>query len=421
MSCAQRPLWSLSLQIGLRYLSAARSGGYFSFLSLFSIAAMALGVAALVIVTSVMNGFERELEGRLLRLLPEVTVVHDQGYSAQQAERMARQLAQLPGVNSAYPQVVGAVMVATSSQQHGGFLRSLTINEDAAALLSSTTIEQLQTPFTVVVGRQLARQLGVRFGDTITVTLPRFATTPFGLFPRSRRLTVVGTFSLGTQLDSSTMLISPQTADQLFSGQSLERQIAIELSDDLSAEQFIRRHGGWQAEQPLLAGSQWRPWQSEFGSFFAAVALEKRVVASLLFMIVVVAGFNIVATLSLSVLAKRKEIAVLRTVGLQRHQIVAVFLVQGLLLGGIGILAGLVCGLPIAYWLPDIAYFFEQLSRAELLDPSVYMINALPSQIELSDIVITALGALFLSFTAALVPAWRAGSILPSEALRYDR
>ena len=418
MSCATRVL---PLQMGLRYLSAARSGGYFSFLSLFSIAAMALGVASLVIVTSVMNGFERELEGRLLRLLPEVTIVHDHGYSAQQAERMALQLAELPTVTGSYPQVVGAVMVATNSQQQGAFLRTLGVDEEATAVLSKATLEQLQGPFTAVIGTQLARQLGVRPGNPVTVTLPQFSTTPFGVFPRSRQLTVVGTFSLGTQLDSSTLLISAQTANQLFSGRAIERQIAIELRADLSAEQFIHSQRSWQAEQPLFVGSQWRPWQSEFVSFFAAVALEKRVVTLLLFMIVVVAGFNIVATLSLSVLAKRKEIAVLRTIGLQRHQVVAVFLVQGLLLGGIGILSGLVCGVPLAYWLPDIVHFFERLGSAELLDSSVYMIHALPSQLELSDIVFTALGALFLSFTAALVPAWRAGSILPSEALRYDR
>lgn len=412
---------SLSVQIGLRYLSAARGGGYFSFLSLFSIAAMALGVAALLIVTSVMNGFERELEGRLLRLLPEVTIVHDEGYSAQQAERIALQLGELSGVESAYSQVVGPVMVATASQQQGAVLRSLGNGVQAASLLSAVSLAQLQTPFTVVIGNQLARQLGVRLGDAVTLTLPQFSSTPFGLFPRSRRLTVVGTFSLGTQLDNSALLTSAHTANQLFSGQAIERQIAVELREDVAAKEFIHRLTAWRADQPMLVGSQWRPWQSQLASFFAAVALEKRVVATLLFMIVVVAAFNIVATLSLSVLSKRKEIAVLRTLGLQRHQVVSVFLVQGLLLGGLGILVGLSIGLPVAYWLPDIVHFAERLGSGELLDSSVYMIHALPSQIESNDILFTALGAFFLCFIAALVPAWRAGTILPSEALRYDR
>lgn len=408
---------SVALSIGLRYLGAVRGGGYLSFLSLFSIIAMALGVASLTIVLSVMNGFEQELEGRLLRLLPEAALHHPEGLSRIDAERGAAALAGVDGVSAAYPQLVAAVMVASDNHQRGAVLRSY--DTRSAALLSERQRGYLAQPYTAVVGAQLARQLGLRRGDTLTVTLPRVVTTPVGVFPRSRRLTVMGTFTSGAQLDASALLVSRHTADKLLGDPAIEREIAVELTPTNGVERFIASHPA--ASLGGFEGAQWRPWYAQFATFFSAVALEKRVVAALLSMIVVVAGFNIVATLAMTVTAKRKEIAVLRTVGLRRSQVVLALMVQGSALGGVGLAAGLLFGLPLALYLPEIVSFIEQLGDNALLDPAVYMINSLPSRVEWLDIAVIAGGSAALILLATLLPAWRAGTILPSEALRYDR
>ncbi len=408
---------AVAAKLGLRYAAAVRGGGYGSFLSLSAIIAMALGVASLVIVLSVMNGFERELQGRLLRLLPELTLHHHDGIDSASAGRTAAQLSGLDGVRAAYPQLVAPVMVAAADRQRGALLRSYDSRHES--LLDERQRALLSRPYSVLVGSQLARQLGLRYGDSLTVTLPRVATTPFGVFPRSRRLIVVGSFALGAQLDSSALLVSLQSADKLFGGTAPERLVAVDLEPTVKLEQFIASHPA--AAQSELHGASWQPWYASFASFFAAVALEKRVVAVLLSMIVVVAGFNIVATLSMTVTAKRKEIAVLRTAGLRRGQVVAALMVQGGALGGLGLLLGLLVGVPVAATLPEIAAFIERLGDGALLDPTVYMINALPSQLEWQDVAATASGALLLISLATLLPAWRAGTILPAEALRYDR
>lgn len=408
---------AVAAKLGLRYAGALRGGGYGSFLSLSAIVAMALGVASLTIVLSVMNGFERELQGRLLRLLPELTLNHSEGLDRASADRAAAQLAALDGVRAAYPQLVAPVMVAAADRQRGALLRSY--DSCYETLLDDRQRALISRPYSVLVGSQLARQLGLRHGDSLTVTLPRVVTTPFGVFPRSRRLTVAGSFAVGGQLDSSALLVSVQSADKLFGGAAPERLVAVELEPAINLERFIANHPADQLSE--LPGGSWQPWYASFASFFAAVALEKRVVAVLLSMIVVVAGFNIIATLSMTVTAKRKEIAVLRTAGLRRSLVVAALMVQGGALGGIGLLLGLLVGLPVAHYLPEIASFIERLGDSALLDPTVYMINALPSQLEWQDVAATACGALALIILATLLPAWRAGTILPAEALRYDR
>lgn len=417
MATAVRAKLALLLRLGGRYFGAVRGAGYLSFLSLFAIIAMALGVAALVIVLAVMNGFQREIEGRLLQLLPAVSVQSLQGLSPQQAEQIAIELNQLPGVSHAYPQLVTAVMAAGRGGQRGAQLRSVASQQP----LHAGHAKLLAQPFTAVVGAQLARQLGVRPGDSLVVTLPRVTTTPLGLFPRSRRLQVVDTFALGAQLDSAVLLVSSETADRLLSGRAVEREVAIELVESQPVDAFIRSASAASYRTAALAEARWQPWYAPLASFFAAVALEKRVVAALLAMIVIVAGFNIVATLAMTVTAKRKEIAVLRTLGLERRDVVALFMLQGLALGGSGIVGGLLLGLPLAYYLPELIEFFQQWGAGDLFDPTVFMIHSLPTQLLWADVVAIIAGALLLTLLATLPPAWRAGSILPSEALRYDR
>ena len=412
---------NLSFFIGFRYAFSKRSDGYLSFISGFSFAAMALGVMALIVVLSVMNGFDREIKQRLLKVVPHITLVSDKGLTVQQVNELQAHLSLYPDVKTVYPLLQSYAMASTERAQQGVMIQGIDPNwTDANALaehLIGGHIQQLQAgDFGIVLGTQLARRLNIFIGDVVEIVLPQVSITPIGAFPRLKRMRVVGIFEVGAQVDASLAFIHQQDARLLFRLGERFQGMQVQLEDAYAADSFIEKIS---ALSP--ADAQWQSWTGLMGALFKAMRMEKIVVSLLLAVIIAVAAFNIIASLVLMVSDKRKDIAVLRTLGARSDQIVKLFVVQGTTVGVVGILVGTLLGCLIAWLIGDIVSFFETLTGAYLFDPSVYMISSMPSQIKLADVGLVVVVASTMSFLATLYPAWRAGQVLPVEALRYDQ
>ena len=410
---------NLPLFIGLRYTRSKRREGFVSFISGFSLFAMALGVMALIVVLSVMNGFDSEIKQRLLRVVPHITGVGPEPVSpAQIAELEQRLLGGESTVAAVVPMVQTYAMLSYQSEQAGVMVQGIDSNWPNAQLVKEHMIaghlEQLQPgEFGIVLGSQLARQLNTFVGDRLQLTLPEVSISPAGIFPRLKRFVVMGVFTVGAQVDASVAFIHQQDARKL-----------LRLGDNYQGVQ-LQMHSAYDADQWLLTEDlpewRWRSWSEQMGTLFQAMRMEKMVVSLLLSVIIAVAAFNIIASLVLMVADKRKDIAVVRAMGASSGLVVKVFMVQGMAVGMMGIIVGTALGSLLAYFIGDIVAFMEALTGVYLFDPSVYLISALPSRLLWSDVAIVTSCAGLISFLATLYPAWRAGQILPAEALRYER
>ena len=424
-------LTNLPLFIGLRYMRSKRRDSFVSFISLFSLAAMALGVTALIVVLSVMNGFDREIKMRLLRVVPHVTVTSPQGLDRAQINQFEAELKASADnapvqVLSVVPMLQSFVMGSSKGNQTGLVLQGIDpesrTGEKLAENMISGYVGQLQAgEFGVVVGSQVARKLDLFVGDRLQLTLPSVTVTPAGVFPRIKRVTVTGIFQVGAQVDASVVFIHYRDGQKLLRLGDRFQGVQLELSDAFVADNWLAA----QSSKSFLNGSlkddlNWRTWSDNMGTLFQAMRMEKVIVSLLLSVIIAVAAFNIVASLVLMVSDKRKDIAVIRTLGATSGTVMKIFVIQGLAVGSLGILAGTVVGCLLAYFVGDIVAGLEALSGSYIFDPSIYLISALPSEIIFSDVAMVVGGALVISFLATLYPAWRAGKVLPAEALRYD-
>jgi lipoprotein-releasing system permease protein len=406
------------LFIGLRYARASRGARFVSVVSAVALCGLALGVMALVVVLSVMNGFDRELRTRILSLVPHVTV-HTQG-PAEDWRPLATRLAGIPGVAAAVPWTGGTAMLSTPGVVRGVELGGLRPREDAAAsgvagnMVSGSLDDLRPGAFGIVLGGLLARSLGVDVGDTVTVMLPQLTVTPAGAWPRMRRFRVVGVFRVGAQVDASTALVHLEDAGRLYrTGQGVHA-VRLMLEDPSRAPLISSQVA---AMEPGRATEDWSRTQ---GTLFSAVRMEKRMVTLLLMVVVAVAAFNIVSILTMVVAEKRGAIAVLRTMGASPGQIMAIFAAQGTLTGVAGIAAGLAAGIPLALHAGAILAWCEELLGLRLFDPNVYFISYLPSQLQGADVALVSVVALLLCVFATLFPARRAAGIGPAEALRYE-
>ena len=424
-------LTNLPLFIGLRYMRSKRRDGFVSFISLFSLAAMALGVMALIVVLSVMNGFDREIKMRLLRVVPHISVISPEGLNIAQINQLETELKtdseDAPvKVLSVVPMLQSFVMASRDEHQTGLVLQGIDPQSRTADKLAENMISgyvgQLQEgQFGVVIGSQIARKLDLFVGDTLQLTLPSVTVTPAGVFPRIKRVIVTGIFQVGAQVDASVAFIHFRDGQKLLRLGDRFQGVQLELSDAFLADNWLSAQTG----KRFLKGNlnddlQWRSWSDNMGTLFQAMRMEKVIVSLLLSVIIAVAAFNIVASLVLMVSDKRKDIAVIRTLGATSGTVMKIFVIQGLAVGSLGILAGTLLGCLLAYFVGDIVAGLEQLSGSYIFDPSIYLISALPSKILLSDVLMVVGSALIVSFVATLYPAWRAGKVLPAEALRYD-
>ena len=411
------------LQLGWRYTRTGRGhgNGFISFIFGVSTLGIALGVAALIIVLSVMNGFQKEVRDRMLSVVAHIEVYDASGAALPDWRATAALAQQNPLVTGAAPFIAAQALIARGDNMRGAVVRGISPSDEAtvtdlAAKLESTVLAQLRPGgWGIALGVELAHALGVKVGDKVTIVAPGGQITPAGVVPRLKQFVLVGTLDTGHfEYDSSLALIHLEDAARLF---RLEGPAGVQLrlkdlhqARDVTA-QLSRTLG------PQLTISDWTRTNR---NWFAAVELEKRLMFIILTLIVAVAAFNLVSTLVMTVTDKRSDIAILRTLGASPRSIMSIFMIQGGTAGVAGTLAGIVLGLVVAFNIDVIVPTLESLLSMSFLPSSVYLINRMPSDPQSTDIVPIVLISLLLSFLATLYPSWRASQVRPAEALRYE-
>lgn len=405
------------LDLVRRYSFAKRQTRFTRVVALISMFGMALGVMSLITVMSVMNGFAGELHGRILSLIPHGSIIASRGVIDDwvSVERLLQASPEVVGVS---PYISETVLLQGWGRPKGGSLQGIDPkSEQTTTQLTNRIVRgdfsQINAPFSLVLGSGLARNLGVTVGDQVAVTLPKMAITPFGVFPRVKKLTVVAEFEVGAQLDGELGYVSLNTAQRLL-GRTGVDGIKIQLADAQNSRRV------WAGIEPKLAeGLSIRDWRDSQGSLFTAIAMEKFMIGLMLSVVIAVAAFNIISTLTMSVTEKRRDIAVLRVMGLSRQRVMMLFVGHGLYLGVLGIIAGAALGVALGLFIGDIATWFERATGVYLFDPSVYYIGKLPSELHWSDVIWTVGLALVLSLLATVYPAWRASKVPPAEVLNH--
>lgn len=410
----------LPIKIGLRYARAKRANHFISFISFSSIAGIALGVAVLITVLSVMNGFDRELRQRILGMVPHATVWGNPTLVDWQA--MADEVSMMPGVKAVAPHIQAQVMFQSNRGVHGALLNGIDPAQEANVSIlpnhmTAGNLSDLKSgEFGIVLGEQLARILGVRLGDKVTALMPKANVSIAGITPMLKRFTLVGTFKVGAELDSSLAYINIQDAARLkrYDSEAVE---ALRISfDDL----FEAPNKIWDIAALIPGQNKVSDWTRTHGNLFQAIKMEKTMIGLLLLLIVAVAAFNIVSTLVMVVTDKRTDIAILRTMGLTSGQVMWVFVVQGIFIGFLGTLIGLALGVTAALNVSDVIAWLERALGTQFLSGDVYFINYLPSQLEWTDVQYIVTSAFSMTVLATLYPAWRASKVDPAEALRYE-
>jgi len=411
------------LALGWRYTRAGRAtrrNGFISFISGVSMLGIALGVAALIIVLSVMNGFQKDVRDRMLSVVSHIEIFAPLGAALPDPALTLAEAKKNPNVIGAAPFVAAQALLARGEDMKGALVRGIDpALEGAVTDLAATNEKTLNLlvpgEFRVVLGGELARALGVRVGDPVTLIAPAGQLTPAGVVPRLKQMTVAGTFDSGHyEYDSALVLLHHEDAQRIF---RLEGPTGVRLKlKDLHQAREVAQ----QLAQSLSGQLLIRDWTQQNRTWFAAVQLEKRMMFIILTLIVAVAAFNLVSTLVMTVTDKRADIAILRTLGASPQSIMGIFVVQGAMVGVIGTLVGLLLGLGIAFNIDVIVPAIERALNASFLPKDIYLISKMPSEPQSSDIVPIAVISLVLAFVATLYPSWRASRVNPAEALRYE-
>lgn len=412
------------LLIGWRYTRAGKStrkNGFISFISAVSMTGIALGVAALIIVLSVMNGFQKEVRDRMIAVLSHVEILSASGESVEDYESVKSLALKNTEVLATAPFVYAQVLMAHGEDMRGALVRGIDPAQEAEVtdvvtqLPPSVQAQLLPGSYNVVLGIELARSLGVSVGEPVTLIAPEGQVTPAGVIPRLKQLRVVGVLDTGHyDFDSSLALISIDDAERIFRltgpmGMRLKvkdpqgaRQVADDLLQTLPPQLFVR------------------DWTRQNKTWFSAVQIEKRMMFIILTLIVAVAAFNLVSTLVMTVTDKRADIAILRTMGASARSILLIFMVQGALIGVGGTLIGAALGLGVAFNIDVIVPAIEHLLGMSFLPRDIYLISKMPSDPQSADIVPIIFISLIMSLCATLYPSWRASRVQPAQALRYE-
>jgi len=412
--------------IGWRYTRAGRAGrrnAFISFISLVSMLGIGLGVAALIIVLSVMNGFQKEVSDRMLMAIPHIQLMDDNGNALPDWAALAKKARALePGIVAAAPYTETQSLLAHGDGMRGAVVRGVEpaeegrITELASELQGQGVLQKLVPgSWNIVLGAELARSLGVAVGDQVTVIAPGAQVTPAGALPRLRSFNVVGVFSVGHyEYDSGLALAALDDTAKLYRTGGATG-VQLKLADVHDARAAANRLAVGLGNQVRV-----QDWTRTNAAWYDAVQIEKTMMFIILLIIVAVAAFNLVSTLVMTVTDKQADIAILRTLGASPRSIMLIFMVQGAASGIAGTVGGIVGGLLVAFNIPTIVPAIERLLHTTFLPASVYLIDHMPSDPQASDIVPVAFWALALAFLATVYPSWRASRVRPAEALRYE-
>ena len=411
----------LSVYIGLRYTRAKRRNHFISFISLTSMFGVALGVAALITVLSVMNGFEKELRERILGMTSHAFITGN-GSPLSDWKNLQSQIQHHPHLLGSAPFVEGQAMLSKGSRVKGTLIRGVdptleprvsTIHEN---LIQGHFNNLKPGDFGIILGHDLARAMGVRTGDKITLITPHVSPTPAGVIPRLKRLNVVGIFEIGMyEYDSALAIMNIEDAAKLFRIPDQVTGLRLKLDDVFQAPRITHNI-------MKTLGTEYRAvdWTYQHANFFRALKTEKTVMFVILLLIVAVAAFNIVSTLIMMVTDKQSDIAILRTLGMTPGDIMTIFMVQGVLIGIFGTIIGIICGVSLALNIENIIASLETFLGYQFLPADVYYISNLPSDLHLNDVTTIGLTAFALSLISTIYPSWKAAQTQPAEALRYD-
>lgn len=407
----------LALFIGLRYTRAERSNRFISFISLISMVGLTLGVAVLITVLSVMNGFDRELKSRILGMVPQATVTSTEIISDWQP--LAARIKEDPEVTAVAPFIQLQGMLTANGQVAGIMVTGIEPEyEKNVSIINNHmtegSIDTLQSgDFNIVLGDSMVQALGLRIGDKVTLVLPEASPSPAGVIPRFKRFTLTGIFSISPEVDSLMAFIPIDDAAKLLRLPVGAQGIRLKLHDLFNAPLAAKNAAA-------IAPDQLYPndWTQTHGNLFGAIQMEKAMVGLLLFLIILVAAFNIVSSLVMLVTDKKADIAILKTFGASPRLITQVFMVQGVVIGVIGTVTGTILGIIFALSISHILGFINQSFGLNLFD--AYFINYLPSQLRLTDVVLITSASFILSFLATIYPARRAARIQPAQTLRYE-
>ena len=410
---------SFETMIGLRYVRARRRNHFISFISMSSMIGVALGVMALITVISVMNGFEKELKDRILGMASHAVIEELNGLKDWQL--VINNIKDHPEIVGAAPYFHAEGMLTKDKIVNGVIIRGILPDEETnVAIVAEKMIEGdlndlISTEFNIILGAELVRKLNLEIGDKVTLVAPQVNFTPAGILPRLKRFTLIGIFEVGMhEFDAGLALIHMDDALRLFR-KSNPTGIRLKTNNILKAPTISREIAS------QLSSNYWViDWTQRHSNFFRALKTEKTVMFVILTLIVAVAAFNIISTLVMAVSDKQSDIAVLRTLGASPKSILKIFIIQGTIIGAIGILLGVIGGVWLASNIETLVPALENMLGYKFLSPDVYYISDLPSDMHWSDVILISVVSFVLCLFATIYPAFRAANTLPAEALRYE-
>jgi lipoprotein-releasing system permease protein len=413
--------YPLALFIGLRYTRAQRKNHFISFISIVSMLGIALGVMVLIVVLSVMNGFDKEIKTRILDMVPQVTITGNNGQMSGW-QPLAQSLPGRDHIVAVAPFIQGQAMLtgsfgapAFSVLQGIDPQAQIKVSPIASKMVSGALTTLTPKSFNVILGQDLAASLGVQVGDHVIVYVPKASFSLVGVVPRLKQFRVSGIFKTGYQFDSSYALINIQDAAALLQMGNAVSGLQLKLDDLFHAELVSTI-----LNNILPANLNAYTWINQNANFFQALAMEKLMMFFILMLIIAVAVFNMLASLVMLVTDKSAEIAILRTMGMRANMILHIFIVQGMVIGASGTLLGIVLGVIVSLHVTAWTNALQNILHMQFLNANIYYINFLPASLHMSDVLIISGVALVLSFLATLYPAYRASKINPAEALRYE-
>ncbi|MBO4519648.1 MAG: lipoprotein-releasing ABC transporter permease subunit [Alphaproteobacteria bacterium] len=407
--------------VAFRYLRARRKEGFVSVIAAFSFLGIVLGVATLIIVMAVMNGFRQELLSRVLGLNGHIGIYSIQGAVLSDYDELAEKARKLDGVKMVMPLIEGQVMVSSVRSAQGAIVRGIRPEDFMKRKILSENLidgspQAFFEPDTVFIGDRLAHKLGIYVGEEITLISPKGTVTAFGSVPRMRSYTVGGTFEVGMYEYDSAFIFMPMADAQKFF--NMDETVT-------NLEVFLERHDlvpsvQKQISSQLGAGLRVYDWQRSNAAFFNAIQVERNVMFLILTLIILVASFNMISGLIMLVKDKGRDIAVLRTMGATRGMVMRIFFMSGASIGFFGTLFGVIFGLLFCDNIENIRRFLESLTGTDLFSAEIYFLSRLPAEVDPVEVVAVVIMALFLSFAATIYPSWRAARLDPVEALRYE-